>query len=196
VAESLSYRYRKIKLLEMSELRDSEKDKNVMTESEEETTSRKGTDPEGELPADPHSRISELEEALTTEKDKHLRLFAEFDNFKKRNVRDRIELLKYANEEVITSLLPVVDDLERARDAGQLPDGVTLIYQKLVNTLEQKGLKPMVAVGKEFDPELHDAMSQVAVEEKSKKNMVVDEIEKGYYLNDKVIRHARVVVGK
>jgi len=148
-----------------------------------------------ELPPDPHSRVTELEEELTRERDKYLRLFAEFDNFKKRNVRDRIEMLKYANEEVIASLLPVLDDLERARQAGQLPEGLGLIYQKLLSILEQKGLKPMEAKGTAFDPDLHDALSQVEAGSKSEKNTVVDEIEKGYYLNDKVIRHAKVVVG-
>ncbi len=148
-----------------------------------------------ELPPDPHSRMSALEEELTRERDKYLRLFAEFDNFKKRTVRDRIEMLKYANEEVIASLLPVLDDLERARQAGQLPEGLELIYQKMLSILEQKGLKPMEAKGTAFDPDLHDALSQVEAGTKSERNTVVDEIEKGYYLNDKVIRHAKVVVG-
>ncbi len=183
----------------MNEVRDSEKDKNVVTPGETPQsgeTPAKENGPHGELPPDPHNKVADLEVALTKEKDKYLRLFAEFDNFKKRNVKDRIELLKYANEEVISSMLPVIDDLERAREAKQLPDGVVLIYQKLVSTLEQRGLKPMESVGAEFDPELHDAISQVPAKDKSQKNTVVEEIEKGYYLNDKVIRHARVVVGK
>ena len=185
----------------MSKDADSEKDIKI-TELESESDAESGADPsspeaglQSELPPDPQSRLSGLEEELTSQKDKYLRLVAEFDNFKKRNVRDRIELLKYASEEMITALLPVLDDLERARGAGQLSEGLELIYQKLVGTLEQKGLQPMKATGKEFNPDLHDALSQVPAEKKSDKNKVVDEIEKGYYLNDKVIRHAKVVVG-
>jgi molecular chaperone GrpE len=180
---------------------DSEKDRKIKNNGSGKegkpgkSESSANTDLQPELPADPHSRLTELEEELTREKDKYLRLFAEFDNFKKRNVRDRIELLKYANEEVITSLLPVLDDLERARDAGQLTEGLLLIYQKLVNILAQRGLRAMETKGQVFDPEFHDALSRVETEEDSGKNKVVEEIEKGYYLNDKVIRHAKVVVG-
>jgi molecular chaperone GrpE len=148
-----------------------------------------------ELPPDPQDRASELEEQLSLEKDKYLRLFAEFDNFRKRTARDRIEMLRYANEEVIAALLPVLDDFERARGAGQLSEGLELIYQKLVSILEQKGLKPMEAKGRDFDPDLHDALTQAPAGDPDKKNKVVEEVEKGYYLNDKVIRHAKVVVG-
>lgn len=160
----------------------------------EKITGETQTEEQG-LPAEAVDRVSILEEELSKEKDKSLRLFAEFENFKKRNAKDRIELLKYANADVITAMLPVIDDFERASKAGQLPEGVLLIYQKLVNILSQKGLKPMESVGKSFDPDLHDAITQIPVEDENKKNTVVDEIEKGYYLNDKVIRHAKVVVG-
>ncbi len=141
-------------------------------------------------------QLVKLEEALSQEKDKYLRLVAEFDNFKKRNVKDRIELLKYASEELITALLPVLDDFERAQKSDQLPDGVNLIYQKFVNTLQQKGLKAMEAAGTEFNPDLHDAISQLKADDELQKNKVIEEIEKGYYLGEKVIRHAKVVVGK
>jgi molecular chaperone GrpE len=154
---------------------------------------RSGSQPE--LPPDPQDRVSALEEQLSLEKDKYLRLFAEFDNFRKRTVRDRIELLRYSNEEVIAALLPVLDDFERARGAGQLSEGLELIYQKLVSILEQKGLKPMEAKGRDFDPDLHDALTQAPAGDPDDKNKVVEEVEKGYYLNDKVIRHAKVVVG-
>ena len=147
------------------------------------------------LPIEPIDRISELEEKLALEKDKCLRLLAEFENYKKRTLKERIELLKYAGSEVIISFLPVLDDFERAQQAYPLSDGVKLVYNKLIAIFEKNGLKPMESKGKDFDPELHDALSNVEVEDPAMKNKVVDEIEKGYYLNDKVIRHAKVVVG-
>ncbi|MFI5218382.1 MAG: nucleotide exchange factor GrpE [Bacteroidia bacterium] len=147
------------------------------------------------LPSEPADKLVELEEKLALEKDKCLRLLAEFENYKKRTLKERIELLKYAGTEVIISFLPVLDDFERARQAYPLSDGVMLVYNKLIAIFEKNGLKPMDSIGKDFDPELHDALSNVEVQDPAMKNKVVDEIEKGYYLNDKVIRHAKVVVG-
>jgi molecular chaperone GrpE len=148
-----------------------------------------------ELPAEPENKVAKLEENLALEKDKLLRLFAEFENYKKRNFKERLDLLKSAGEEMITAILPVIDDFERAAKANPLPEGIDLIYNKLLNILTQKGLKPMDAKGKIFDADLHDAIASVPVEDQSMKNKVVDEIEKGYYLNDKVIRHAKVIFG-
>ena len=148
-----------------------------------------------ELPAEPEDAVAKLEENLALEKDKLLRLFAEFENYKKRNFKERIELLKSAGEEMIVAILPVIDDFERAAKANPLPEGIDLIYNKLINILAQKGLKSMEAKGKPFDADLHDAIASVPVEDESMKNKVVDEIEKGYYLNDKVIRHAKVIFG-
>lgn len=150
---------------------------------------------EQELPAEQNDAIAKLEESLSLEKDKYLRLVAEFENFKKRNLKERLDLLKSAGADVITSVIPVLDDFERAMQVGNLPEGINLIYNKLANTLEQKGLKKMDAKGKEFDADLHDAITNIPVEDESMKGKVVDEVEKGYYLNDKVIRHAKVVVG-
>ena len=150
---------------------------------------------ETELPGEPIDPVAKLEEELALEKDKSLRLFAEFENYKKRTVRDRIEFLKSAGSDVIISILPVLDDFERAAQADPLPEGILHVYNKLFSILSQKGLKPMDAKGKDFDPDLHDAISNMPVEDESMKNKVVDEIEKGYFLNDKVIRHAKVIVG-
>lgn len=139
---------------------------------------------------------------LAEMKDKYLRLFAEFDNYKRRTSKERMDLLKTANQEMVVALLPVVDDFERARQAMQktedvtsVKEGVDLINHKLTSILQQKGLKPMEAVGTTFDPELHEAITQVPAPDESQKGKVIDEVEKGYLLNDKVIRFAKVVIG-
>jgi len=147
------------------------------------------------------SENEELKHKLAEFNDKYMRLYAEFDNFKKRTLKERIELIKTAGSEVIYSLLPVLDDFNRAikqMEATNDPmtEGVKLIYQKLMTILENKGLKAMKSIGEEFNPELHDAITETAVPDESMKGKVVDDIETGYYLNDKIIRHAKVVVGK
>jgi molecular chaperone GrpE len=140
---------------------------------------------------------AEIEEA----KDKYLRLFAEFDNFKKRSVKERFELMKTAAQETITSLLPVLDDFDRAKksaDAGteSFSEGVQLVYQKLFSTLEHKGLKAMESTGVDFDPEWHEAITDIPAPTEEMKGKVIDTIEKGYTLNEKIIRYAKVVVAK
>jgi molecular chaperone GrpE len=135
--------------------------------------------------------------------DKYLRLYAEFDNFKKRTIKERIDLSRTANAEVITALLPVLDDFNRAmkqmessNDFKALADGVKLIQQKINGILENKGLKQMKSQGEPFNPELHDAIAEIPATDESMKGKIMDETEPGYYLNDKIIRHAKVVVGK
>ncbi len=134
--------------------------------------------------------------------DKYLRLFSEFDNFRKRTLKEKIELSKTASEEVITALLPVVDDFERAlqaMDGQQAPEatseGINLIYNKLLKTLQQKGLTEMKALHETFDTDFHEALTNIPAPEPALKGKVVDVIQKGYLLNGKVIRFARVVVG-
>jgi molecular chaperone GrpE len=144
------------------------------------------------------------EELLQAEKDKFLRLFAEFENYKKRTTRERIELFKTAGQEVMTSLLPVVDDFERAlshieenKETEELRKGVLLIYQKLYNTLEQKGLsKVETNAGDTFDAEIHEAITQIPAPSKDLKGKVIDCVEKGYKLGDKIIRYPKVVIGQ
>lgn len=145
----------------------------------------------------------ELYEAqLSREKDKFLRLFAEFENYKKRTSRERMELFKTAGQEVIASLLPVLDDFDRAlKEISKSSDqelfkGVELIDNKLRETLKAKGLQQIeVKEGDAFDPELHDAITQVPAPEKKLKGKVIDVIEKGFRLGERVIRHPKVVVG-
>lgn len=141
---------------------------------------------------------AELEE----QKDKYLRLFAEFDNFRRRTSKERLELVQTAGKDVITSLLTVLDDSDRAEkqmqqtdNVEQIREGVQLVFQKLRNILSARGLKEMNSKGEEFDVEKHEAITEVPVPDENMKGKVVDEIEKGYYLNDKIIRFAKVVVG-
>jgi len=143
----------------------------------------------------------ELKQKVAELNDKHLRLYAEFDNFRKRTLKERFELIKTAGSEVIYSLLAVLDDFNRAikqMEATNDPmtEGVKLIYQKLLSILENKGLKAMKSLGETFNPELHDAITETTTADENMKGKVVDEIEAGYYLNEKIIRHAKVVVGK
>lgn len=142
------------------------------------------------------------QEEINEWKDKFLRLFSEFDNYKKRNARERIELTKTASADIIRKMLPVLDDLERALksvgdDANLAPykQGVELILNKMMGILEKEGLKPIEAKGQLFDTDYHEALTNIPAPSEDLKGKVVDEVEKGYMLHDKVIRFAKVVVG-
>jgi molecular chaperone GrpE len=143
-----------------------------------------------------------MEIELSEYKDKFLRLYSEFENYKKRVSKERIEQIKYANIDTYLTILPVIDDFERAQksldeanDLDSIKQGIQLIYQKLKSATESKGLKPMVSIGNTFDPDFHDAISSVPASSEGMKGKVIDEIEKGYLLNDRVVRHAKVIVG-
>lgn len=134
--------------------------------------------------------------------DKYLRLYSEFDNYRKRTLKERSDLLKSANEDVLKAILPVIDDFERAIKANEnvtevqaIKDGVNLIYNKLKNIAQQKGLTPFESKGQLFDADLMEAITHVPSQTDDEKGKVIDEIEKGYKLGDKVIRFAKVVVG-
>ena len=146
--------------------------------------------------------VEKLQAELEEQKDKYLRLFAEFDNFKRRNAKERIELIQTAGKDVIVSLLEVMDDCDRAEkqmqnseEIASIKQGIGLVFGKLRNTLSGKGLKAMQSINTEFDVEKHEAITEVPAGN-DMKGKVVDEVEKGYYLNDKIIRFAKVVVGK
>jgi molecular chaperone GrpE len=149
------------------------------------------------------SELDKKQQELDEMRDKYLRLVAEFDNFKKRNAKERIELIQTANKEVIIALLDVLDDSDRAAkqlesttDINAIKEGVNLVFNKLRSTLQAKGLKPMENLHAEFNPDLHDAITEIPAPTEELKGKVLDELQKGYLLNDKLIRHARVVVGK
>ena len=154
-------------------------------------------------PLIPDETKQKLRDELEEQKDKYVRLFAEFDNFKRRTSKERIELIQTAGKEVIVSLLQILDDCDRAEmqmqqtdDASQVKEGVQLVFNKLRKTLQAQGLKAMESLHTDFDVEKHEAITEIPVDDKNLKGKVVDEIEKGYYLNDKLIRFAKVVVGK
>ncbi len=149
------------------------------------------------------SALEKTREDLDEAKDKYLRLAAEFENFKRRSAKERMELIQTAGRDVIADLLEILDDYDRAQkqletseDINQVKEGVTLIFNKLRNKLLARGLKPMESLGKDFDVDLHEAITEIPVASKELKGKVADEVVKGYYLNDKIIRHAKVVVGK
>lgn len=146
--------------------------------------------------------LSKLEAELSIANDKYLRLYSEFENYKRRISKDRIEQSKMVASDVYLSFLPIIDDMERAiksiedsKDSKSIKDGVKLIFSKIKNITSSKGLKEMESVGKPFDPDLHDAIANVQALTDDLKGKVIEEIEKGYFLNDRVIRHAKVIVG-
>lgn len=144
---------------------------------------------------------SKLTADLAEQKDNYLRLYADFENYKKRSLKDRSDMIKSAGADTLAALLPVLDDFDRAMKSMEtaadspVKDGVTLIHNKLTTILEQRGLKVMLAMGEEFNVDVHEAITNIPVADESQKGKVVDVLEKGYYLNDKVIRYAKVVVG-
>lgn len=154
-------------------------------------------------PVAEESEMEKLKEALAEEKDKYLRKVAEFDNFKRRNAKERIELIQTAGRDVITEMLDVLDDCDRAQkqidtsnDPATIKEGVMLVFNKLRNTMQARGVKAMETIGVEFNADLHEAVTEIPAPTEDMKGKVIDEIMKGYYLNDKIIRHAKVVVGK
>ena len=147
--------------------------------------------------------IETLRQEIGEMKDKYIRKVAEFENYKKRSLKERMDLVQTAGKEVIIELLEVLDDLERAEkqisasgDVDQIKEGVMLVFNKLKNTLIAKGLKAMETINHDFDPDIHEAITEIPAPSPELRGKVIDEIQKGYYLNDKIIRYAKVVVGK
>lgn len=144
--------------------------------------------------------IVELKKEMDELRDKYVRLYADFDNYKKRNEKQRLELIQTASKDIIKELLPVVDDFERALKAlegdTEAKNGMQLIYNKLVSNLTAKGLTAIDAVGKDFNVDEHEAITEVPVSDPAQSGKVIDQVEKGYYLNGKLIRFAKVIVGK
>jgi len=147
---------------------------------------------------DQTEKLQELGEKLAETNDKYVRLYSEYENYRKRTTAEKAELIINGGKDTIKAILPVVDDMERAlqamSDEESAKEGVQLIYNKLMNILGQKGLKPIEAKGEKFDENLHEAITQFPAADESQKGTVVDVVEKGYYLNDKVLRYAKVVV--
>lgn len=187
-----------------------------MAENEKNTVNENGTNAGMDINTDESiSGTSHLNEPVANEdevekmkseiaelKDKYLRQVAEFDNFRRRTAKERMELIQTAGKEVITSLLDVLDDCDRAEKQlqttqdGPLKEGIQLVFNKLKSTLQSKGVKPMQTIGTEFNPDQHEAITEIPAPNEEMKGKVIDEVQKGYYMNDKIIRFAKVVVGK
>jgi molecular chaperone GrpE len=142
-------------------------------------------------------------EKLAEMQDRYLRLSAEFDNYRKRTLREKMDLSKYATEDLFKKIIPIMDDFDRAlahmsnaTDTVAMKEGIDLIYSKFAEFLKQNGIKEIETLNENFNVDLHDAVAKVQVEDEQKKGKVVDIIQKGYYLQDKVLRHSKVVVGE
>ena len=181
-------------------------DESLIENGDESLVENSDTEREPEAITEPvtsQDECAKLKADLEEQKDKYLRLAAEFDNYRRRSSKERLELIQTAGKEVISSLLQVLDDRDRAEkqmqetnDPNQIKEGVQLVFNKLRKTLQAQGLKAMESLNTDFDVEKHEAITEIPVDDKKLKGKVVDEVEKGYYLNDKLIRFAKVVVGK
>jgi molecular chaperone GrpE len=147
------------------------------------------------------TETEELKKQLAELNDKYLRLYSEFDNYRKRTIKEKSDLIKTASEEVFKAILPIIDDLERAikaneniSEAAPIKEGINLIYNKLKSSTQQKGLNAFESIGQDFNSDIMEAITHIPAAEESQKGKVIDEVEKGYKLGDKVIRYARVVV--
>jgi molecular chaperone GrpE len=175
------------------------KDQAIDTQNEAENSPE--TAPE--LEETPLSELDQLKADLADQKDKYLRLMAEFENFRRRTAKERLDLIQTAGKDVIVSMLEVMDDCDRAEkqlnsadDISVQKEGIQLVFNKVRSTLQSKGVTPMESLHKDFNVELHEAITEIPVTDNKQKGKVVDEITKGYFLNDKIIRFAKVVVGK
>lgn len=148
------------------------------------------------------SEVRSMEEKLAEMQDRYIRLSAEFDNYRKRTLKEKMELSKYAEENILAKIIPFMDDFDRAvqhldtADGEAMKNGISLIYSKFSDFLKQNGVTEIDSVGTDFNVELHDAVAKVPVGDESSKGKVVDVVLKGYYLRDKILRHAKVVVGE
>ena len=173
------------------------KEQQIAEETAEETVEEPAAEQE-----EPSKEVEELKAKLAEASDRYLRLAAEFDNYRRRSAKERMDLISLANENLVKELLPVIDDFERALaamkgsdDAASAKEGTELIYNKMVAFLKKNGVVEIDAIGKEFDTDFHEAVAQFPVEEKDKKNTVIDVTQKGYVMGEKVIRYAKVVIG-
>lgn len=178
---------------------DNADDKTSETDNSQDKTAANDTD----TTAQDTDNGGDLQKKYDELNDRYLRLMAEFDNYRKRTLKEKMDLTKYAEEDVIKGILPVVDNMERAikslesaQDINAVKEGIDLIYKKFKEFLEKRGIKEIEALNKELDTDLHEAVTKFAAPSEDLKGKIIDVIEKGYYLHDKVIRYAKVVVGE
>ncbi len=179
-----------------------EQNQNEQGNSTENTTEEASANGNNDIVEVNAAKIAELEAKVAEANDKYLRLYSEFDNFRKRSIKEKADIIKSGGEDVFKAVLPVIDDFERAMKASEnatdvaaVSEGVHLIYNKFKNTLKQKGLEEMEAAGKVFDADIMEAITSIPSPTEDMKGKVIDEVEKGYSLNGKVIRFAKVVIG-
>lgn len=186
-------------------LKDQHAEETAENKTAEQTSEEQATQEEKELSEEEklQKQLEEAQQTIEDQKDKYLRLSAEFDNYRKRTLKEKAELIKNGGEKAISAILPILDDLERALanmqkldDIQALYDGIDLIHQKFLKTLSQEGLQKMEPVGEAFDTDFHEAIALVPAPEEAQKGKVLDCVQTGYKLNDKVIRHAKVVVAQ
>jgi molecular chaperone GrpE len=170
-----------------------EKEEQINQEELENQEAQNAETPQSEAEPSEADKVQEMGEKLAELNDKYLRLYSEYENYRKRTNQEKADLLINGSREMMKAILPVIDDFERAL-AATADEGVQLIYNKMLKILEQKGLKAMNVKGEKFDENLHEAITRIPAAEESQKGLVVDVVEKGYYLNDKVLRYAKVVV--
>ena len=175
----------------------------MKTNKKEKTASKSKKNKPEEKEVEKNSSENEIQKEDQDFKEKYIRLYSEYENYRKRTAKEKIDLITSASENVIKELLPILDDFERAidnnknvEDASVLKEGFDLIYSKMHKGLINQGLKPMEANGKDFDSEIHEAITKIPAPNEKLKGKVVDVIEKGYQINEKVIRYAKVVVGE
>lgn len=186
-------------------LKDQHAEETAENKTAEQTSEEQAAQEEKELREEEklQKQLEEAQQTIEDQKDKYLRLSAEFDNYRKRTLKEKAELIKNGGEKAISAILPILDDLERALanmqkldDIQAMYDGIDLIHQKFLKTLSQEGLQKMEPVGEAFDTDFHEAIALVPAPEEAQKGKVLDCVQTGYKLNDKVIRHAKVVVAQ
>lgn len=181
---------------------DEESNKEQISDESAENEAEQASTEEGDS-TENNDPVKKSKAELAELKDKYLRLYADFENYRKRTAKESLELRKVAGQEILSSLLPVMDDFDRAKQIAEKPDsketfseGIQLLYHKLQSVLKQKGLQKMESNGEVFDPELHEAITEIPAPSEDMVGKVIDTVEPGYFLNDKIIRYAKVVVGK
>src|SRR5690554_474048 len=188
----------KNRIFNMSKEKKSNQDK---IEKETEINEQDSQSIEKDLESESTEKVEDLGQKLIEMNDKYLRLYSDFENYRKRTSKEKLDMIKYASEDTIKDLLPIIDDYERAMEdidnqdiSDTTKEGLRLIYSKLMNTLTQKGVKPINAKGELFDENIHEAITQIPAQCDEDKGRVIDEITKGYFMFDKVIRFSKVVV--
>lgn len=175
-------------------------DGNINSDIKTESNNNSDENAENTKPGD---KSAELQSKLNEVNDKYVRLYSEFDNYRKRTIKEKSDIIKTAGEEVFKAFLPIIDDFERAMKANEkiddvatIKEGIDLIYNKLKNNIQQKGLVAIESIGKDFDADTMEAITHIPAADESQKGKVIDEVEKGYKLGDKVIRFAKVIVAQ